>query len=402
MALSAQHGHGKSDKLPAGLSDESIDGVVFAARNERPDKLVSCVSEIRAKTDDCELLLDPQYYVSTFSPPKERYLPDYDYYQTGLTATNLSSARRLANIATETLNYQRELGLDGLISPTILFDTFSDRWHQIALNMADASLEAYSRFDDAPPLLLSFVFSEEALGSDEEVDRFLDAITQDGWNMDGFYFIVARRETAYSQRFDAQFLSQLMYLTYALTEVNGLEVIHGYTDFVGIPLRAVGARTFATGWSQSLRRFHRQRFIQGRGGGQTPRVRYSSGPLMNSVFLGELEQIEAVGELDSVLSGVDLDDTLRADMSGWTNANSQRHHWQTLKALEDDYPEEATSNRQVVQRVRELRRTVGEANALYLTLEGQGVQFERNTGKDHLADWASAIQQFQTRAGIRP
>jgi len=398
MALFVQHGHGKADKINTALDDGNVGGVIFGARNEQPERLEAYIGQLRGDNQDCELLLDPQFYVSTFVPPNDRYLPEYPYYDGGRTASDFTSSRRLREYAQETLEYQVNLGLDALISPSVIFDAFSDRWHQIALNLADASLEYHAGLDDPPPLLLNFIFAEEALAAGGEIDRFLDTVTQDGWDMEGFYLIIARNDASYNQRFDSQRLAGFLYLVYAMSEINGLRVVCGYTDFVGIPLRAAGGDVFATGWSQSLRQFHRRHFIKRKAGGQPPRERYSSGRLFNSILLDELQDIYDVDHLDDVLSGVPLDDMLTGASSpqaaGWTNPLSQQHHWQTLHALDESLAGRVRRDmRDTCQRLR-------EADGLYRALEAEGVQFARNTGKDHLMEWVEAIRDFQTRAGF--
>jgi len=398
MALYIQHGHGKSDKIRTALDDGTIEGVVFAARNEKKDNLRACVNEIREGYDGCEMLLDPQFYVSTLTPPNDRYLPEYPYYEAGRTASDFTGVRRIRHYAKETLDYQVDLGLDSLVSPTVIFDSFSDRWHQIALNLADASLERRAELTDPPPLLLSFVFKEEALAATEEVNRFLDTVTQDGWNMKGFYLIVARSERSYNQRFEPSRLAQYLYVVYVLGQINGLRVVCGYTDFVGILLRAVGADAFASGWNQSLRQFQRSNFIQRRPGGQRPRERYSSSPLFNSILLSQLQDIYEVGHLGDVLSGVPLDSQITGASdplaAGWTTPLSQQHHWQTLHALDESLSGRVRPDLQsTVQKLR-------DANGLYTLLEAAGVQFEQNTGRDHLREWPRAIGEFQRMAGL--
>lgn len=398
MAIYIQHGHGKSDKITTALHDGTIGGVVFGARNEKPGNLPAYLCQIRETQEDCELVLDPQFYVSTLNPPNDRYLPDYPYYDAGLTASDFTGARRVRQYARRTLNYQVDLGLDSLISPTVIFDSFSDRWHQIALNLADASLEHVAELSDPSPLLLSFVFKEEALAATEEVNRFLDTVTQDDWNMDGFYLIVDRGERSYNQRFEASRLAQYLYIVYVLGQINGLRVVCGYTDFVGILLRAVGADVFATGWSQSLRQFHRSNFIKRPPGGQPARERYSSIPLFNSILLSQLQEVYEFGHLRDVLSGVALDsEVTRAPdpvSAGWTNPLSQQHHWQTLHELDGGLSGRVRPDlRQTVQQLR-------EADGLYRLLEAAGVQFDRNTGRDHLMEWVRGIHEFHRMAGL--
>jgi len=296
-----------------------------------------------------------------------------------------------------TLDFQQDLGLDSLISPTVLFDSFTDRWCQIALNLADASLEYYAGTTSAPPLLVSLVLAEGALAADSEARQFLDTITQDGWDMAGFYLIVARNESSYNQRFDSQRLAGLLYLVYVLARINGLRVVCGYCDFVGVLLRIVGAEAICSGWSQSLRQFHTSAFVQRRPGGQTPRQRYSSSALLNSILLAELQSIYEIGQLEDVLSDVSLDAQLRRaagpQAAGWTTPMSHQHHWQTLAAMDRGITGRLRDDlRGVVQQLR-------EADGLYRDLEAKGVQFERNTGKDHLMEWVQAIESLQRATG---
>ena len=398
MALYIQHGHGKSDKITTALDDGSIGGVVFGARNEKPDNLRAYVSEIQESYDGCELLLDPQFYVSTLNPPNDRYLPEYPYYEAGRTVSDFTGLRRIRQYASQTLDYQVGLGLDSVVSPTVIFDSFSDRWHQIALNLADASLECHGDLTDPPPLLLSFVFEERVLSDADNVNRFLDAVTQDDWNMDGFYLIVARSEKSYNQRFEPSRLAQYLYVVYVLGQINGLRVVCGYTDFVGIPLRAVGAHAFATGWNQSLRQLHQSNFIKRETRGRPARVRCSSSPLFNSILLSELQDIYEVGHLGDVLLGVRLDSQITGApdplSAGWTTPLSQQQHWQTLHALDEGLSGNVSNDlRNTVQQLR-------DANGLYTLLEAAGVQFDRITGREHLREWVRAIDEFKRMAGL--
>ncbi len=280
----------------------------------------------------------------------------------------------------------------------MLFDSFNDRWYQIALNLADASLEHHSKLNDPAPLLLSFVFAEEALSAEEEVNRFLDTVTQDGWGMEGFYFVVSRHESAYNQDCDSARLANLLYAAHVLGHVNALRVVFGYTDFLGIPLRAVGASAFATGWSQGLRQFARRNFLVRAPGGQPARDRYSSGPLLNSIFLQELQEVFDVGRLDDVLSDVDLDQNMISAASpqaaGWSPPVSHQHHWQTLRSLD------ASLTGNVRQQVVQVLRLIRAAQGLYALLERDGVSFERFTGKEHLANWARGLSEFARRVGF--
>jgi hypothetical protein len=397
MALYIQHGHGKAEKINDALTEQTAQGVIFGARNEKPDRLLQCMASLESDFE-CELLFDPQFYVATMTPASDKYLPDYPYYRAALTASDLTG-RRIEHFVRAAIDFQRELPVTRIVAPTVVFDSFADRWYQIALGFADASIEYHASLPRAKPLLLSFAFAEEALTAEDDIGRFLDTVTQDGWDMAGFYLIAARHDGTYGQRFDSTRLANYLYIVHALGEVNGLEVVCGYADFVGIALRAAGADAFACGWSHLLRHFHRKNFLQRKPGGQTPRPRYSSGPLLNSVFVEtELEEIFEVDHLQDVLSGVPLDALITRASSpanaDWSLSRSQHHHWQTLHKLDEQLTGQYRTD------IRETRRRIRDAHALYGLLEQAGVRFERSTSKDHLPEWSRALSEFARRMGL--
>lgn len=396
MSLYIQHGHAKAARLSEALAHHRADGVIFAARNEKPENLRDCLAELR-RSVSCELLFDPQFYISTLVPPNDRYLPEcYPYYEAGRTAADFIGASRIQRFVRRTLDFELALGVDRLISPTVLLNGFADRWSQVALTLADASVEYQGSLNSAPPLLLSFLISESAFDSKDELDTFLDTLT--AWDVDGFYLIVARDEPTYCQRFDDARLAHLLYAVHVLADRNGFRVICGYSDFLGVLLRAVGATAFATGWSQSQRQFHLERFLKRPAGGRQPRLRYSSAPLFNSIMLSELQSIHDVGAMPSVLSGVPLDDAIsRAagpEASDWNQVTSEHHHWETLTKM----------NRQLTGRVAvdvaAVHEKLRQAHGLYATLQSRGVLFDRFTSGEQLPEWARALRSFKELVGI--
>jgi len=390
MAFYVQHGHGKSGKITNALDDESASGVIFAARNEKVDNLDRYIATLR-EGYECDLLFDPQFYVSTLVPANDRYLYDeYPYYEAGRTAKDFIGARKIRSYVRETIDFQTERDFNRIMSPTVVVNAFSDRWSQIALQLGDSSIDYHSGLDGAAPLLLSLVLSEGAFDSRSDLDAFLDTLTS--WDVDGYYITVVRDDAAYSQSFNRDRLAHLLYMVYVLADRNEFEVVCGYSDFIGIALRAAGAAAFAGGWYQSLRQFHEKAFLKRKAGGQPPRLRYSSRPLLNSIMLGELESISDAGYLDEVLSDVDLDsvitDATSPESSAWTSQISERHHWQTLAKLDQDLSGRVRTD--ISRLIDDVRRATG----LYTTLQAAGVPFERNTDGQHLVDWLAGLQSF--------
>ena len=111
---------------------------------------------------------------------------------------------------------------------------------------------------------------------------------------------------SYSQRYEPQALTSLLYLCYSLAELNRYRVIAGYTDMATLLMHAVGVEATASGWYGTLRQFSDHRFLPATRGGRA-RDRYSSLPLLNSILITELDSIHAGGLITDVLSGTTYD-----------------------------------------------------------------------------------------------
>jgi len=389
MSLYLQHGHAKSTRITDAYKDGSANGVIFSPRSEKLDNLNQYIAHLRG-SGNYTLLMDPQFHICTQSPPKDRYLPeDYTYYQAGRVARDFTGAAKIERYARETLDFQGNMNLDRLLSPTVILQTFADRWTQIAFQLAEASVAHHATMASPRPLNLSFVINESALDSRTSVDQFLDELTT--YDVAGFYFCIVRDEATYTQNFEPDRLAHLMYMTHVLSELNDFEVIFGYCDYLGLPLSAAGAKAFSTGWSQSLRQCHGGTFIKIDQRGRRPRVRYSSSPLLNTILLSELEQIHSAGRLPDVLSNVPLDSEITSatspESSNWNERLAERHHWQTLADVDTTFGGATRGN------VHGLLTRVRQAQSLYIDL-ATSVQFSRNTDGGHLMEWEDAIETF--------
>ena len=286
MKLYAQHGYAKSTKIDVGFEAGALDGVVFGPNNEKPSSLQECVERFARLTPKRDILIDPQLYVSLLSKPKEGYLPLYDnYYISNLTIRDFTP-RRINDLVHNVLDFQHGLPVTRLLSPTIILESFTNRSAQIAHFLAESSIDYYTSLKSPRPLLLSFVFDQTALTSQEQVHEFLDTVSL--YEAAGFYLVVVRPVGQYQQRFDYEQMAAWLLILYSLGIRNGFEVVCGYTDFLGFPASALGATAAATGWFNSLRQFDVKRFLPSTGG-RPPKERYSSAPLLNSIFYQELD-----------------------------------------------------------------------------------------------------------------
>jgi len=396
VSLYIQHGHGKSDKIIKAIEDGSTNGLIIAARNEKVEKLDACLADLTSKYDGLDILFDPQFFVSALNPANDRYLEEYPYYAPARAASDFIGSKRISRYVQETIDFQNERAFTRITTPSVLVRSFYDRWSQIALQLADASIDYYQELDDAAPLLVKIMLAENALDSRDELDAFLDVLTT--WDVQGFHLIVARDDASYSQTIDPDRMANLLYLIYVLGDRNEFEVVCGYCDFIGIACMAAGATAFGNGWYQSLRQFHVKAFLKRKPGGGRALLRYSSAPLLNSVRLSELESIYDAGYLEQVLSDVDLDKTIRESSSpegsDWNATLSERHHWQTLSSLDEKLSGDVRPD------MGDLVRMVRKAQGLFTMLQAEGVPFDRNTQGQQYKDWLTGIQRFVAIAGV--
>jgi hypothetical protein len=394
MKLYAQHGYAKSDKIDRALQERGVDGVVFGPNNERPEALRDCVVRYAEFSPSPDLLIDPQLYVSLLSNPKEGNLPLYDYYVSNLTLRDFTP-RKIDEVVRKVLDFQHALPVTRLVAPTIILESFTNRSAQVAQFLAQSSMDYHDSLKSAAPLLLSFVFHETALASQDQVDEFLDTVSL--YEARGFYLVVARPVGAYQQIFEWERMACWMLILYSLGIRNRFEVLCGYTDFLGFPASAVGASAAATGWFNSLRQFDVKRFLPSTGG-RAPKERYSSGPLLNSIFLQELDNCYDADMLDEVLTGTKYDRIFAKDRPtahDWPPDISTLHHWVTLKRLF-----KLAEKKNIRESIVAVEEAIAGAEILYGKLRRQGVQFDPTTGPSHLREWSQAITTFRALARL--
>lgn len=398
MHIYAQHGWGKSDKIEEGLRAGHLSGVILSPRDEEPDRMAALVDALRDEFgEEITILFDPQFYATTVVPARDRFLPDYSYYEPGLARGRFIAQADIHRYVETTLAYQTTLGLDRVIAPSVLFADFRDPWSQIALSLAQEAIAVHAGLGSAPPLLVSLVIDESALRSRDALNEFLDIITV--WDLAGVYVVVRCNDLNYPALFEETPLANLMYLVYVLAKVNGLEVVCGYSDLVGLLLHAVGASATGTGWYNNLRQFSLVRF-QPATGGQRPRDRYTSTPLLNSILVvPELEASYQVGAIGQVLSNTSYDGVMvsrNPANSPWPLNVACLHHWEVL----DSVVQLVSSQGSVAQNLAVLEDRIRQAAATYTLLEGAGLVFEPSTGPRNLALWLRAIASFRADAGI--
>ena len=391
MTILAQHGWGKSSKIENGLGSGSIQGVIMSPRDESPANLASFLSGIQANHPGAERLVDPLFHIGAVWPVRDGRLQHYAHYRRHLTPMSFSPAN-IQSFVTNTLDWQRGLDVSAVASPTVMVDDLSSQWAQIAMMLAQ---ETVNQHDGAKPLLISLVIGEDALRQRVPVDTWLDDLTM--LDVDGFYLVVRRVPETYRQHYDPEVLASLLRVCYSLAELNQYRIFAGYTDMVTLLLHAVGVTGTAAGWYATLKQFTLRRF-QPSTGGRRARTRYSSQPLLNSIYMTELDSIYNGGRIADVLSGTPFDTRFSGATNpeniAWPDDEAALHHWHVLDRIS-----RSLAGTTVGHYLNSARNTIALAHATYAQI-GTLVPFTPESGSIHLDQWLDALNRFRVDAGV--
>ena len=287
---------------------------------------------------------------------------------------------------------QNSLNVSSVVSPTVTINELTSQWAQISLMLAQQTIASHN---SDRPLLVSLVIEENALRQPNAVDGWLNDLTS--LNVDGFYLVVQRESDTYRQHFDPEVLASLLKVCYSLAHLNEYRVIVGYTDMVTLLLHAVGIAGTGAGWFTGLRQFTLRRFKPSTGG-RRPRPRYSSVPLLNSIYMTELDGIYNGGNVGSVLSHTQFDTrfggTTNPENVPWPDVDADLHHWAVLSAIS-----RSIAGTTVGQRLDSARSLIGQARALYVQI-GNLVPFTTESGQTHLMQWLDGLNRFRSEASV--
>lgn len=387
MGLLAQHAYGKSTKIRDGLKNGFLDGVILSPKAEKPEKMKEFIDEL----SDCNtnIFFDPQFYMAAFEGSISLgKLEQYEFWRNDeITKKYLSVPQNIRNIVVRYINYQIDLGLKHIVSPNIFFESFDSRMSQIALSLTNESISVSGEKD----LYISLCINEAAFSNFEDESEFLDIISL--FDVKGFYVIIERNTNDNPNIIESEKMANIMYFLYNLAEINGFDVILGYSDYVGLPIYASGIKHIATGWYENTRKFDRNNFYK-KDGMRRPNKRYYSNKLLNSILLiPELQMIQERDLLGSVLSQTQYDHFMYNDLAGslWTDTYSCLSRWeaeaQIIKEMDD------IDN--TLGKVTLMKKKIIEAKTRYSTLPED--YFDIKSKSTHLNMWMSGLTEFEQR-----
>lgn len=387
MGLLAQHAYGKSTKISDGLKNSFLDGVILSPKAEKPEKLKEFIDELSAC--NTTVFFDPQFYMGAFEGSVSLgKLEQYEFWRNDeITKKYLSVPQNIRDIVVRYINYQIDVGLKNIVSPSVFFESFDSRMSQIALSLSNESVSATLGKD----LYISLCINESAFSNFEDESEFLDIISL--FDVKGFYVIIERNTNDNPNIIESEKMANIMYFLYNLAEINGFDVILGYGDYVGLPIYASGIKHIATGWYENTRKFDRNNFYQ-KDGMRRPNKRYYSNKLLNSILLiPELQMIQERDLLGSVLSQTQYDHFMYNDLAGslWTDIYSCLSRWeaeaQIIKELDD------IDN--TLGKVALMKKKIIEAKARYSILPED--YFDIKSKSTHLNMWLSGLTEFEQR-----
>ena len=389
MAVFIQHSYGKSDKIVNSIEKNLTSGVIFSPKGESsPIKMIETIkeySDMGVKT-----YFDPHFQLGLIENCPDSKIKDYSYYKSNLKYKDFVSPKILLQHVNTCLDFQKDLSVTGLISPTCIIESFDDKWCGVAMQMAQGALE-YASDNNISDLYITFVISDNAfLGSKESLDDFITTLTSFD-NLDKIYLVINKSLDAYSPQIESEKLQNILFLIYALSVYNNIKIICGYSDILGLMYLSAGADAITTGWSQKSRFFCRGNYKE-MSGGSLPRPRYMSIPLLNSINITpELDQIKNFGLIEKVLSGTEYDEFVMQTpvADNWSQV-SFYHHLNCLDLCAEDI-----LLYEVDKRLEIMQTKIERAIEIYSELELLGVPFAQHTNNTHLCQWQTALYSLK-------
>lgn len=399
MKLYAQHGAHAGEKIQLGLERTLIDGVIFGAKDIRPQTLIDKLSQLRGDFPEADLLLDPQYYATLLAgQPGVRlgYLvgdPSYDYFS-ARRRQDLERESRVQRDLRSVLEFQAGLPVTAAIAPNIVIRrSFDSIEGTIAKRFLGNAAEEWRSVGDDRPVYATVAISNTALNNFDELQIFLQEITELEDPPDGLYLLLEKGDSDTSAYLtEPDVLSRWMFLNYSL-KINGLEAINGYTDALIPYIAASGASSFATGWYNTQKNFSLKKFEPTSGFARRPVNRYMSRPLLKSIRTNELDDLREMFEIMNELPCDELYD--QGDGSSTDSNGEALQNWEALRSMSELCDPEDTPGS-----LDSCREALNTAEALYVAIQNYGYTLRDRSSRVHLDLLREELEAFAELAEI--
>ena len=315
MKLYAQQGYGtgsgENDRIIAGLEAGHIQGAIISPKDFSSDRATALLQQIEADYPEADRLFDPQWYASILAyDPDSRMgklvTDDYSYFQ-ARRRSQMESENQVRADLEACLGFQSQLPLTAAIAPGIVIrQRFNSAEAVIAKNFIRNAREAWENVGDERPLYATLAMDAEALQDRLALEEFLAEITVLDSPPDGYYLLVHQPTSGIAPELvDPRTLAGWMLMNHSL-DLNGFQVVNGYSDILTPFLAAAGGKAGATGWFNTQKVFSLDRFAPPSPGGRRPVYRYLSTRLLNSIRFDELQLLR--GRFPEILNGLETDE----------------------------------------------------------------------------------------------
>lgn len=291
MSMLAQVGYGKKNLIQDALGLQSITGAILSARSERLDSIGPFMSGVRQAYDHSVLLFDPQCYMQTMPDMDLGHIDEYPFFLPSLQTDSLLTPRQIMEWVRLTVDYQLELPVTYVLSPTEFVGSLASESLFTSLSLAAETLaHMEERGEDSSRVLVSLCLSHNVLTDRRNLNTLLNKLTgTPAGSAAGVYLVIDvdpdERELSIQEPYmDSHSLAALMRICYGLGHLNERVVHVAFAGYVGLLLQAVGAASTSAGWFTKERRFS-QRDYRPRTISRQPNERYSSSKLMTSVLV---------------------------------------------------------------------------------------------------------------------
>lgn len=397
MKLFAQHGAQEGDKITLGLEAHLLDGVIFSPKDVSLDSLKTKLNLIATNHPSVSRMFDPQYYAIFLNGIVEARLghlaDDFGAYFKTRRRSQLEREHTIMEDVNAAIRFQQELPLSTIIAPNIFIPgSLNSIESVISKNFIRLTAECLSKIDTKGRALATLAVSRNSLIDKRELVEFMNEITALDPRPDGFYLLVgAQSADARAEIFNTDVIAGWMFMNHVLN-VNGFEVVNGYSDLLTPFLGSAGGSAGAFGWWSNLRTFSLDRFSPSVGGGRLPIPRYLSAALLNRITHFELDQLKRL--LPDVVNNLPTDSYYEDEDGGSQPERALEvvQSWETIQSLN-----RAIIVEEQVDSLGNCKHAIKRASEFYDSIS---LRLDSKSNSDHLQALDDGIDLFKRLAEI--
>lgn len=350
-----QNGTGWKPKVLKIIKENKIDGIIWDPRSEALERVIQIKKE-NPEIEKLEQIVDPKNYYKQFSDSETKLLENCTYFPKEKLDRNFFRDKEKVNeMVKETFEYQINYNVQKLLLPTLYLDSLNSRMIDCAIDMIDSMSNLHKKYEKYSKFL-SLVIQENAFNNKNDVDNFIEEISNYIENINGIYIVIDRdKEDNIRHNFNPNRLTNIMWMNASFKDL-GLDLIYGYTDMEILMYAVSGVEKFGVGWFHSLRRFNAE--VQGlqmydSGGRQIKR--YTSLKLLYGVKLEDaiinvnLERKKEI--IDCIVGDTKKDEKIKtiSSVEGVSLNETYSQHFEALRILSDMMISEESYKNRIVK-----------------------------------------------------